>query len=270
MEHRQKDQARRGGSGMTDLSNRTILVTGASSGLGAHFARTFARHGASVVIAARRADRLSALESDIRAAGGKALAVGMDVSDLASTRAAFDAADAAFGGVDSVVANAGVNSEGRALDLSADELDALMSVNVKGVFLTAQEAGRRMIAAGSREREHGRIVIISSITANAVVPGIASYSASKAAVQQLGKVLAREWARSGISVNIVNPGYIETELNAAWFASEGGQKQIAKWPRKRLMEASDLDPVMLHLVSDAARRVTGSVFTIDDGQSLGS
>lgn len=251
-----------------NLENRTILVTGASSGLGRHFAALFATNGAKVVVAARRVQLLESLVEEIQAAGGQALAVSMDVSDPSSTQAAFDAAEAKFGPIDSVVANAGMNSEGMALDLGADELDALLSVNVKGVFLTAQEAARRMIAAGSKEREHGRIVLISSITANAVTAGIAAYSASKAAVQQLGKVLAREWARSGISVNMVNPGYIATELNSDWFDSEGGQKQIAKWPRKRLMEASDLDPVMLHLVSDAARRVTGSVFTIDDGQSL--
>lgn len=251
-----------------NLDGRTILVTGASSGLGRHFAKLFAGHGAKVVVAARRTQLLEDLVSEITAAGGHAFAVPMDVADPVSIKVAFDAAEAEIGPVDSVVANAGINSEGMALDLGADELDAVLSVNVKGVFLTAQEAARRMITAGSKEREHGRIVIISSITANSVTPGIAAYSASKAAVQQLGKVLAREWARSGISVNMVNPGYIATELNSDWFDSEGGQKQISKWPRKRLMEASDLDPVMLHLVSDAARRVTGSVFTIDDGQSL--
>ena len=255
---------------MTNLNvaNRTIFITGASSGLGEHFARLCASQGAKVVVAARRIDRLQKLVSEIESAGGQALAVEMDVSDAASTCAAFDAAEAYFGAVDSVIANAGMNAEGMALDLKADEFDALFAVNVKGVFLTIQEAARRMFAAGSKQREHGRIVIISSITANTVTPGIAAYSASKAAVQQLGKVVAREWARSGISVNIVNPGYVNTDLTAEWFASEGGQKQISKWPRKRLMEASDLDPVMLHLVSDAARRVTGAVFTVDDGQSI--
>jgi NAD(P)-dependent dehydrogenase (short-subunit alcohol dehydrogenase family) len=251
-----------------DISNRTILVTGASSGLGAHFARLFASQGARVVVAARRVDRLQSLVEDIASKGGKAFAVEIDVSDATSTRAAFDAAVAHFGEVDSVVANAGMNSEGMAIDLSADEFDAVFAVNVKGVFLTIQEAGRRMKAAGSKEREHGRIVIIASIAANVVTTGIAAYSASKAAVQQLGKCIAREWARDGISVNMVNPGYISTELNGDWFATDGGQKQIAKWPRRRLMEASDLDPVMLHLVSDASRRVTGSVYTVDDGQSV--
>lgn len=251
-----------------DLSNRTVLVTGASSGLGRHFALLFAGQGAKVVVAARRVELLQDLVGEIEAAGGKALAVAMDVSDAESTRAAFDAAEAEFGGVDSVVANAGMNSEGMALDLSVEELDAVLSVNVKGVFLTAQEAARRMIAAGSKEREHGRIVLISSITANQVSPRIAAYSASKAAVQQLGKVLAREWARLGISVNIVNPGYVETALNADWFATDAGKGHISIWPRRRLMEASDMDLIMLTLVSDAARRITGSIFTIDDGQTL--
>ncbi len=251
-----------------DLSNRSIFITGASSGLGAHFARLFVSQGAKVVLAARRLDRLTDIVKTLQATGGQALAVEMDVSDATSTKAAFDAAEAHFGSIDSVVANAGMNSEAMAIDLGADEFDALFAVNVKGVFLTIQEAARRMIAAESRTREHGRIVIISSITANIVSPGIAAYSASKAAVQQLGKVVAREWAREGISVNMVNPGYIRTDLNSDWFDTEGGQKQISKFSRKRLMDAADLDPVMLHLVSDAARRVTGSVFTIDDGQSL--
>lgn len=253
-----------------DLSNRTIMITGASSGLGDHFARLFASHGARVSLAARRMDRLTRLVGDIEASGGHAVAVEMDVSDSESIRAAFDAAEAHFGSIDSLVANAGMHSEGMAIDLKPDEFDAVFSVNVKGVFLTIQEAARRMMAADSKTREHGRIVIISSITANTVSPGIAAYSASKAAVQHLGKVVAREWARAGISVNMVNPGYIRTDMNSVWFESEGGQKQIAKWPRKRMMEAGDLDSVMLHLVSDGARRVTGSVFTIDDGQSLQS
>lgn len=250
------------------LQNRTVLVTGASSGIGRHFSRLFARQGARVIIAARRQGLLVELAQSIEAEGGTAFPVELDVRDAGSVKAAFDAAVSKFGSVDSVVANAGTNSEGLALDMGADEFDNLLAVNVKGVFLTIQEAARRMVAAGSSDREHGRIVIISSITANTVTPGLAAYSASKAAVQHLGKVVAREWARLGISVNVVNPGYIETELNAAWFESPGGQKQISKWPRRRLMEAADLDPIMTWLVSDAARRATGSVFTVDDGQSI--
>lgn len=251
-----------------DLTGRTALVTGASSGLGARFATRLAASGANVVLGARRMAQLNAVREQILSAGGRAIAVEMDVTDGDSTSAAYDEAEAAFGVVDSVIANAGMNIEGPTLELAADAFDGVMAVNVRGVFLTVQEAARRLIAAGSPDRENGRIVIVSSITAQAVAPGLAAYSASKAAVLQLGRVLAREWARKGVNVNIVCPGYIETELNADWFATDGGRKQIASWPRRRLMREDDLDSLMLYLVSDDARALTGSVFTVDDGQSL--
>jgi NAD(P)-dependent dehydrogenase (short-subunit alcohol dehydrogenase family) len=250
------------------LNGRTLLITGASSGIGAHFAGVAAAAGAKVVLGARRTDRLEALVGAIKAKGGQAIAVAMDVADKASTVAAFDAAEAVFGPVDSVIANAGMSLETPFFEHSADEFDALMAVNLKGVFLTVQEGAKRMIAAGSQAREHGRIVIISSITAKAVEPGLAAYSASKAAVLQMGKVLAREWARKGICVNSVLPGYIVTEINGDWFATEGGQKQVQRFPRKRVMDIDSLDPMLLYLSSDAARFVTGAGFTIDDGQTL--
>jgi NAD(P)-dependent dehydrogenase (short-subunit alcohol dehydrogenase family) len=250
------------------LNGRTLLITGASSGIGAHFAGVAAAAGAKVVLAARRTDRLESLVTAIKAKGGQAIAVAMDVADKASTVAAFDAAEAAFGPVDSVIANAGMSLETPFLDHSPDEFDTLMAVNLKGVFLTVQEGAKRMMAAGSQASEHGRIVIISSITAHAIEPGLAAYSASKAAVLQMGKVLAREWARKGICVNSVLPGYIVTEINGDWFATEGGQKQVQRFPRKRVMDIDSLDPMLLYLSSDAARFVTGTGFTIDDGQSL--
>jgi NAD(P)-dependent dehydrogenase (short-subunit alcohol dehydrogenase family) len=250
------------------LKGRTLLITGASSGIGAHFAGVAAAAGAKVVLGARRTDRLSDVVSDIKAKGGEAIAVAMDVADKASTIAAFDAAEAALGPVDSVIANAGMSIETPFLDHSSDEFDQLMAVNLRGVFLTVQEAGKRMMPAGSRTREHGRIVIISSITAETVEPGLAAYSASKAAVLQMGKVLAREWARQGINVNSVLPGYIVTEINGDWFKTEGGQKQVLRFPRKRVMDIDSLDPTLLYLASDASRFVTGVGFTIDDGQSL--
>ncbi len=250
------------------LNGRTLLITGASSGIGAHFAGVAATAGAKLVLGARRTDRLETLVADIKAKGGQAIAVEMDVADKASTIAAFDAAEAAFGPVDSVIANAGMGSETPFLEHSVDEFDQLMAVNLRGVFLTVQEGARRMIAAGSRERQHGRIVIISSILAQTVEPGMAIYSASKAAVLQMGKVLAREWARHGINVNSVLPGYIVTEINGDWFNTEGGQKQVMRFPRKRVMEIDALDPTLLYLASDASKFVTGVGFTIDDGQSL--
>lgn len=250
------------------LTGRTLLITGASSGIGANFAGVAAAAGAKVVLGARRTDRLDTLVKEIKAKGGEAIAVKMDVSDHASTVAAFDAAESAFGPVDSVIANAGMSLDSPFLEHTGDEFDALMAVNLKGVFLTVQEAAKRMMAAGSQTREHGRIVIISSITAQAIEPGLALYSASKAAVLQMGKVLAREWARKGINVNSVLPGYIMTEINDQWLTTEGGNKMIMRFPRKRVMDIDSLDPTLLYLSSDMSRFVTGVGFTIDDGQSL--
>jgi NAD(P)-dependent dehydrogenase (short-subunit alcohol dehydrogenase family) len=251
-----------------NLTGRTALITGASSGLGAHFARTLAAAGARVVLAARRTDRLAALQAELTEAGAQAISVAMDVADEASTIAAYDTAAAAFGEIDTVVANAGTNAEGPVVDLTAQAFDDLMAVNLRGVFLTVREGGKRMMAAGSRERQHGRIIIISSITAHAIEPGLAAYSASKAAVLQFGRVLARDWIRQGINVNMICPGYIRTEINADWFDTEAGARQIAKFPRRRLMLESDLDGPLLFLASDASRAVTGTALTIDDGQSL--
>ncbi|QIG81061.1 SDR family NAD(P)-dependent oxidoreductase [Stakelama tenebrarum] len=250
------------------MAGRTALITGASSGLGARFAHQLAAAGARVVLTARREELLAERCDAIRAGGGKALAVAMDVTDEASVQAAYDRAEAMFGPVDTIVANAGMNIEGPALDVDASAFDSVLAVNVRGAFLTVREGARRMIAAGSPETRRGRIVLISSITAQSVSPGLALYSASKAAVLQLGRVLARDWANKGVNVNMLCPGYIETDLNSDWFNTEGGRKQIAKWPRRRLMGADSLDGALLYLASDASAYVTGSVMTVDDGQSL--
>ncbi|WP_234180983.1 SDR family NAD(P)-dependent oxidoreductase [Sphingopyxis sp. NFH-91] len=251
-----------------DLSGRVALVTGASSGLGAGFAKALAAAGAKVVLAARRADKLAEQVETIRAAGGEAVAVSMDVTDEASTKAAYDAAEAAFGTVDTIIANAGVATEKVALGLSVEDVDFLLAANVRGVFLTATEGARRLEAAGSRDKENGRIVIIGSITAEKIFPATSVYGATKAAVRHMGKALAREWARRGISVNVIQPGYFESEMTAELFASEAGTKFVASFPRQRLRPPSDLHTPLLMLCSDAARGITGSVITIDDGQTL--
>ncbi|KAB2855444.1 MAG: SDR family oxidoreductase [Sphingopyxis terrae] len=251
-----------------DLSGRVALVTGASSGLGAGFAKALAAAGAKVVLAARRADKLAEQVEAIRAAGGEAVAVSMDVTDEASTKAAYDAAEAAFGTVDTIVANAGVATEKVALGLSVEDVDFLLAANVRGVFLTATEGARRLEAAGSRDKENGRIVIIGSITAEKIFPATSVYGATKAAVRHMGKALAREWARRGISVNVIQPGYFESEMTAELFASEAGANFVASFPRQRLRPPSDLHTPLLMLCSDAARGITGSVITIDDGQTL--
>jgi NAD(P)-dependent dehydrogenase (short-subunit alcohol dehydrogenase family) len=232
-----------------DLSGRVALVTGASSGLGRRFSRILAASGAKVALAARRVDRLTALAEEIKAAGGEAAAV-------------------ALGPVDTVIANAGMNSRGLATDIPIDEFDQVMSINVRGVFLTAREGARRMIAAGSRESGKGRIVLVASIGAVKVLPGLVPYCASKAAVAMMGKAMAREWANRGININVICPGYIETELNADWFGEEGGKKQVAGFPRRRLMDEQDLDGMVLWLCADGSGAVTGSTFVLDDGQTL--
>lgn len=251
-----------------DLTGRAALITGASSGLGARFARVLAGAGASVALAARRTDRLETLAAEITAAGGRALPLAMDVTDEASVMAGFDAAEASLGPIDIVFANAGMNNRASAAEISAEAWDEMMGVNVKGVFLTAREGARRMMAAGSREHRRGRIVLIASIGATKVLPGLTAYCASKAAVAMMGRSLAREWANRGINVNVLCPGYIKTELNAEWFDEDGGKAQIATFPRRRLMEEADLDALALYLAAEESGALTGSVFTLDDGQTL--
>ena len=248
------------------LTGRNILITGASSGIGANFARVCAREGAAVAIGARRVDRLASLATEIEVAGGRAFAVPLDVADETSVIAAFDAAQDTFGPIDGVVANAGITFEGLALDIDIHNFDQLFAVNVRGVFLTAREGARRMRAAGVADR--GRIVLISSITAQMRTPGAVAYSASKAAVTHMGRLLAREWARSGPNVNLLSPGYIASELAAEWFASEGGRKHVQTWPRRRMLDDDALDATLVYLLSDESRNVTGSDFVVDDGQSL--
>jgi len=250
------------------MSGRVALVTGASSGIGRRLSLQLAAAGAKVAVAARRTDRLTELTGEINAAGGEALAIEMDVASEASVIAGFDAAEQTFGPVDTVYANAGMNIESMAIDMPVEAFDQMFSVNLRGVFLTAREGAKRMIKAGSRDSGRGRIVLISSIGAHKVLPGLATYCATKAGVAMLGKCLAREWARQGININSVCPGFLETELNTDWFAREGGQKQIQTFPRKRLMVEEDLDSMLLYLGSDDCRAVTGSVITLDDGQSL--
>lgn len=248
-----------------DLAGRTALITGASSGLGEHCARLFALAGANVVVGARRLDRVAALADAI---GPNALAVALDVTDGRSIAAAFDAAEARFGTVDTVIANAGQSNAGRSTEVAEDALRATIDVNLTGVLLTAREGARRLIAAGSRERGQGRIVLIGSITAHMTGQGDSAYAASKAAVAHLGRNLAREWVRQGVNVNVIQPGYVATEIAGDWFDTDGGKAQIAGWPRRRMMPATSLDPMLLYFASDASLHVTGAIIDVDDGQSL--
>lgn len=245
-----------------DLTGRKALVTGASSGLGARFGRILAGSGARVALAARRKEKLEALATEI---GDSALPIAMDVASEGEIIAGYDAAESAFGTIDTVIANAGIDGGGMAADISEAEIERTLNVNLKGAILTAREGAKRMMAAGTA---NGRIVLIASITAFEPSPGLVAYSASKAGVVQAARSMAREWARRGISINTISPGYIRTAINDAWFETEPGKKQISRFPRKRLMEEQGLDAALLFLCSDAAEFVTGTDFVLDDGQTL--
>ena len=250
---------------MGQMTGRIALITGASSGFGEHFARLFVAHGARVVIGARRADRIAALAEEL---GDAALAVSMDVTDEASVIAAYDAAEARFGTVDTVVANAGIAKAGRSTDLAVSDIAAVVETNFTGLYLTAREGARRMIAAGFRESERGRIVLIGSITAELTGNGETAYAAIKAGVAHLGRQFAREWVRQGINVNTIQPGYIDTEIQGDWFETPAGQAHINSFHRRRLTPIEALDSPLLFFASDASRYVTGSTLTVDDGQVL--
>ncbi|WP_421931396.1 SDR family NAD(P)-dependent oxidoreductase [Phenylobacterium sp.] len=250
------------------LTGQTAIITGASGGLGAHFARLLAGAGVAVAVTARRLDMVEALAGEIAGAGGQAMALRLDVADAASIPAAFAEIEAALGPVSILINNAGVGGEGLALDLSIEDWDRTFDVNVRGVFFAAQAAARLMFANGTAEAGAARIVNIASIASHTTLPGLSAYNASKASVAMLTRSLAREWSRRGIAVNALAPGYIETDINASWWATEGGQKQLKGFPRRRLMEASDLDAAFMMLAGPAARAIAGSLITIDDGQSL--
>ena len=247
------------------MAGRTTLITGASSGFGAHFARLFVREGARVVIGARRVDRIQALADEL---GEAALPLAMDVTSEASLIAAYDAAEAHFGTVDTVVANAGVSADGRSTEVTAADMASLVATNFNGVYLTAREGAKRMIAAGFKDHGRGRIVLIGSITAELTAQGDAAYAATKAGVAHLGRQFAREWVRQGVNVNTIQPGYIQTEIAGDWFQTEGGQRQIAAFHRRRMCPIEALDAPLLFLSGDASQYVTGATLTVDDGQVL--
>ena len=243
------------------LDGRLALVTGASSGLGRHFARTLAAAGATVAVAARREDKLADCVAEIEAAGGKALAVPLDVTDTASVRGCFDSIEARHGTPDLLLNNAGAAVSRPLLEQSEGDWDSVVDTNLKGAWLVAQEGARRMVAA----KRPGAIVNIASITGERVAGGVAPYCASKAGLIHLTRAMALELARHGIRVNALAPGYVETELNRDFLASEAGARLMARIPQRRFGRPEDLDGPLLLLASDAGGFVTGSMLSVDGG-----
>lgn len=246
------------------LDGRTALVTGASSGLGRHFATTLAHAVAQVAVAARRRDKLDETVDIIASAGGSAVPVMMDVTEPQSLAAAFDEAESALGPITILVNNAGVPSRTPFLDMDEDEWRQTMDVNLDGVARVAREAGRRMRAA----KTGGSIVNIASVLGLAVLRSVSAYAVSKAAVIQLTKAMALEVARDNIRVNALAPGYFATDLNRGFLSSDAGQRIIASVPQARVGNLEELDGPLLLLASDAGSFMTGSVLSVDGGASL--
>ncbi|APX24939.1 MULTISPECIES: SDR family NAD(P)-dependent oxidoreductase [Salipiger] len=246
---------------MTDLTGKRAIVTGASGGLGLHFAKILAAAGAEVTLAARRKEKLEAAVAEIEGAGGKAHAVSLDVTDHESVAAAFGAE-----AYDIVINNAGVTVDGPALKTSEEDWGRVIDTDLTGVFRVAQAAARALTAAG----KGGSIVNIASILGLRVAGNLAAYATAKAGVVQMSKSLALEWARHGIRVNALCPGYIETDLNRDFFASDAGQALIKRVPQRRLGQMSELDGPLLLLASDAGSFMTGSEIAVDGGHLVSS
>ncbi|HLM12269.1 MAG TPA: glucose 1-dehydrogenase [Reyranella sp.] len=249
-----------------DLTGKVALVTGASSGLGVHFARTLAAAGASVAIAARRVERLSSLQAELQTPDADAVAVALDVQSGDSITAAFAAVEQALGPIDIVVNNAGISIVKPALEMPVEDWDAVVNTNLRGAWLVAQAAGKRWLMG----KRPGVIVNIASILGLRTIGQVAPYNASKAGLIHLTRALAMEWARHDIRVNAICPGYIETEMNGDFWKTPAGQRLIDRIPQRRIGKPEHLDGALLLLASDAGTFMTGSVLTVDGGHTVSS
>ena len=252
-----------------DLSGRVAFITGASSGLGAQFARTLARAGAAVVLASRRIDKLKDLRAEIEGEGGDAHVIELDVTDHDSIKSAVAHAETEVGSIDILVNNSGVGTTQRIQDVSLEDYDYVFNTNVKGAFFVAQEVGKRMLArargAAPGSYTGGRIINVASMAGLRPFPQIGVYAMSKAAVVQMTKAMALEWGRFDINVNAICPGYIDTEINHHHWQTEQGQKLVQMLPRKRVGQPQDLDALIVMLASDQSHFVNGAVIAADDG-----
>jgi NAD(P)-dependent dehydrogenase (short-subunit alcohol dehydrogenase family) len=252
-----------------DLSGRVAFVTGASSGLGAQFARTLAGSGAAVVLASRRLDKLKDLRARIEGEGGDAHVIELDVTDHDSIKSAVAHAETEVGSIDILINNSGVSTTQRIQDVSEDDFDLMFNTNVKGAFFVAQEVGKRMLArargAAPGSYTGGRIVNIASMAGVRVLPQIGVYCMSKAAVVQMTKAMALEWGKFGINVNAICPGYLDTEINHHHWQTEQGKKLVQMLPRKRVGQAKDLDALLVMLCANESHFINGAIISADDG-----
>ena len=252
-----------------NLEGKVALVTGASSGLGTRFAKILARAGASVVLAARRIERLKELRAEIEADGGEAHCVELDVTMHDSIKSAVAHAETEAGPIDILVNNSGVSHQARLQDVTPDDFRFVMGTNTEGSFFVAQEVAKRMILRGrANPEQQARIINIASVGGLRVLPQIGVYCMSKAAIVHMTRAMAAEWSRFGINVNCICPGYIRTELNTEYFDSDGGQKLMNMLPRKRIGDPSDLDGLILLLSADESRFINAAVISADDGHSV--
>lgn len=248
------------------LEGETALVTGANGGLGSHFAKTLARAGASVALAARRPETLEALRASIADDGGRAVALRLDVTKPEDAPRALDEAQAALGPVTILVNNAGVAVTKPLLDHTEEDWRNVMGVNLDGAWRVAQAAARQMV----RHRRGGSIVNVASVLGIRVTAQVPSYAASKAGLIHLTRAMAVELARYRIRVNALAPGYVATPMNRDFFASEAGQAMVRRIPQRRLGQPEDLDGALLLLVSEAGIHITGSVLSVDGGHHVSS
>ena len=254
-----------------DLTGKVAFVTGASSGLGEQFAHSLANAGATVVIAARRVERLEQVAKDIQAKGGRAFPIAMDVSSVTSIAHGVAQAEILAGPIDILVNNSGVSTTQRLVDVREEDYDFMFNTNTKGSFFVAQEVAKRMIARAKAAQEQNqelpsaRIINIASMAGVKALSMIGVYAMTKAAVIHMTNAMALEWGRYGININSMCPGYIETEINAAHWETDAGQKLIQKLPRKRVGRTQDLEGILMLLASSESRFINGAMIAADDG-----
>ncbi|MGI9659177.1 MAG: SDR family NAD(P)-dependent oxidoreductase [Gaiellaceae bacterium] len=248
-----------------ELDGKVALVTGASQGLGRQFAATLARAGATLVVASRNTQALEELAGEIAASGGTAHVVQLDVTDVESIETAVASAIEQAGAIDILINNAGLAVNALVRDTTPEDFDLVMNTNVRGAYFVAKHVGAHM-----QERGSGKIVNLSSVLSEYVMPGVSVYCMSKSAISQMTKAMALEFAGRNVQVNALAPGFVDTEINRAFFETSRGQDLMGRFPGGALQQPQDLDSTLLFLASSASDHLTGITLHIDDGQSLGA